>query len=31
LREAVDEVPGLAWTLLQTVADRLSADDVASD
>ncbi len=31
LREAVDEVPGLAWTLLQTVADRLSADDVTSN
>ena len=24
LREAVDEVPGLGWKLLQTVAERLS-------
>lgn len=26
LREAVDEVPGLGWKLLQTVADRMSPD-----
>lgn len=31
LREAVEEVPGLAWKLLQTVAARLSTDDVAPD
>lgn len=31
LREAVEEVPGLAWSLLQTVAGRLSAGDVGSD
>ena len=31
LREAVREVPGLAWKLLQTVAGRLSTDDVAPD
>ena len=27
LKEAVDEVPGLAWRLLQTVAERLSAEE----
>jgi CRP-like cAMP-binding protein len=26
LKEAVDELPGLAWKLLQTVADRMSPD-----
>ena len=26
LREAVDEVPGLGWKLLQTVADRMAED-----
>ena len=26
LREAVDEVPGLGWKLLQTVADRMAQD-----
>ncbi len=31
LREAVGEVPGLAWNLLQAVADRLSTDTTVSD
>lgn len=26
LREAIDEVPGLAWRMLQAVAERLSGD-----
>ena len=30
LREAIEDVPGLAWNLLQTVADRLSDGDVVS-
>ncbi len=31
LKEAVEEVPGLAWRLLQEVATRLSADVTLSD
>ena len=31
LREAVEEVPGLAWNLLQAIADRLSTDTTVSD
>jgi CRP/FNR family transcriptional regulator, cyclic AMP receptor protein len=31
LKEAVEEVPGLAWNLLQAVAERLSADLTASE
>lgn len=26
LREAVEEIPGLGWKLLQTVADRMAED-----
>jgi hypothetical protein len=31
LKEAVEEVPGLAWRLLQEVATRLSTDVTLSD
>ena len=31
LREAVEEVPGLGWSLLQSVAQRLSIDTTVSD
>lgn len=30
LKEAIEHVPGLAWNLLQTVADRLSDGDMVS-
>ncbi len=31
LQEAVEDVPGLGWNLLQAVAARLSTDDIGSD
>ncbi len=31
LKEAIEQVPGLAWNLLQAVAERLSSDATMSD